>query len=27
LARDFYAAFYHVTPTPAQIERVMAGGD
>ena len=27
LARDFYTAFYHVTPTPVQIERVMAGGD
>jgi iron complex transport system substrate-binding protein len=26
LARDFYTAFYHVTPTPAQIERVLAGG-
>ena len=26
LARDFYAAFYHVTPTAAQIERVLAGG-
>ena len=27
LARDFYTAFYHVTPTPAQIERLLAGGD
>lgn len=27
LARDFYTAFYHVTPTPVQIERVLAGGD
>ena len=27
LARDFYTAFYHVTPTAAQIERVLAGGD
>jgi iron complex transport system substrate-binding protein len=27
LARDFYTTFYHVTPTPAQIERVLAGGD
>jgi iron complex transport system substrate-binding protein len=27
LAREFYAAFYHVTPTPAQIERVLAGGE
>lgn len=27
LARDFYATFYHVTPTPALIERVLAGSD
>ena len=27
LARDFFTAFYHVTPTPTQIERVRAGGD
>ncbi len=26
LVRDFYTAFYHVTPTAAQIERVLAGG-
>jgi len=26
LMRDFYTAFYHVTPTAAQIERVLAGG-
>jgi iron complex transport system substrate-binding protein len=26
LARDFYTAFYHVTPTTAQIDRVFAGG-
>ncbi len=26
LARDFYTAFYHVTPTAAQIDRVLAGG-
>jgi iron complex transport system substrate-binding protein len=25
LARDFYTTFYHVTPTAAQIERVLAG--
>jgi iron complex transport system substrate-binding protein len=25
LTRDFYAKFYHVTPTDAQIERVLAG--
>jgi iron complex transport system substrate-binding protein len=25
LARDFYTAFYHVTPTAAQLERVFAG--
>jgi len=25
-ARDFYTAFYHVTPTAEQIERVLAGG-
>ena len=27
LARDFYTLFYHVTPTEAQIERVLAGSD
>jgi iron complex transport system substrate-binding protein len=27
LARDFYARFYHVTPTDAQIEQVLAGRD
>ena len=27
LARDFYSLFYHVTPTAAQIERVLAGSD
>lgn len=27
LARDFYTAFYHVTPSPAAIERVIAGGN
>ena len=27
LARDFYSFFYHVTPTAAQIDRVLAGGD
>jgi iron complex transport system substrate-binding protein len=27
LARDFYTTFYHVTPTEAQIERVLAGGE
>jgi iron complex transport system substrate-binding protein len=27
LARDFYTLFYHVTPTAAQIERVLAGSD
>ena len=27
LTRDFYARFYHVTPTDAQIERVLAGRD
>jgi iron complex transport system substrate-binding protein len=26
LARDFYTAFYHVTPSEAQIDRVLAGG-
>jgi iron complex transport system substrate-binding protein len=26
LMRDFYTAFYHVTPTAAQIDRVLAGG-
>jgi iron complex transport system substrate-binding protein len=26
LARDFYTAFYHVTPTTAQIDRVFTGG-
>jgi iron complex transport system substrate-binding protein len=26
LMRDFYTAFYHITPTAAQIERVLAGG-
>jgi iron complex transport system substrate-binding protein len=26
LARDFYAAFYQVTPSAAQIDRVLAGG-
>jgi iron complex transport system substrate-binding protein len=26
LARDFYTAFYHVTPSAAQIDRVLAGG-
>ena len=25
-ARDFYAAFYHVTPTQAQIDRLFTGG-
>jgi len=25
-ARDFYTAFYHVTPTPAQLDRVLGGG-
>jgi iron complex transport system substrate-binding protein len=25
-ARDFYRAFYHVTPTAAQIDRLLAGG-
>ncbi|MBV8753464.1 MAG: hypothetical protein JO328_11465 [Hyphomicrobiales bacterium] len=25
--RDFYARFYHVTPSEAQIERVLAGRD
>ena len=24
-ARDFYTAFYHVTPTPAQLDRVLGG--
>jgi iron complex transport system substrate-binding protein len=27
LTRDFYARFYHVTPSDAQIERVLAGRD
>jgi iron complex transport system substrate-binding protein len=27
LARDFYTLFYHVTPSAAQIERVLAGRD
>lgn len=27
LTRDFYRRFYHVTPTDAQIERVLAGRD
>ena len=27
LARDFYARFYHVTPTDAQIDQVLAGRD
>ena len=27
LTRDFYTLFYHVTPTAAQIERVLAGRD
>jgi len=27
LTRDFYAMFYHVTPSEAQIERVLAGRD
>src|SRR5262249_19664909 len=26
LTRDFYARFYHVTPTDAQIDQVLAGG-
>jgi iron complex transport system substrate-binding protein len=26
LARDFYTAFYHVTPTAAQLERALRGG-
>jgi iron complex transport system substrate-binding protein len=25
-ARDFYTAFYHVTPTPAQLDHLLAGG-
>ena len=25
-ARDFYTAFYHVTPTAAQLDRVLSGG-
>ena len=25
LSRDFFARYYHVTPTDAQIERVLAG--
>ena len=27
LTRDFYARFYHVTLTDAQIDRVLAGRD
>jgi iron complex transport system substrate-binding protein len=27
LTRDFYRQFYHVTPSDAQIERVLAGRD
>jgi iron complex transport system substrate-binding protein len=27
LARDFYARFYHVTPSEPDIERVLAGRD
>ena len=27
LTRDFYTLFYHVTPTAAQVERVLAGRD
>jgi iron complex transport system substrate-binding protein len=27
LTRDFYARFYHVTPSAAQIDRVLAGRD
>ncbi len=27
LTREFYAKFYHVTPTDAQIEHVLAGRD
>ena len=27
LTRDFYSKFYHVTPTPAQIDHVLAGRD
>jgi iron complex transport system substrate-binding protein len=27
LTRDFYARFYHITPSDAQIERVLAGRD
>ena len=27
LTRDFYTTFYHVTPTDAQIDRVLAGRD
>ena len=27
LTRDFYRRFYHVTPTDAQIEHVLAGRD
>ncbi len=27
LARDFYSRFYHVTPTDAQVDRVLAGRD
>jgi iron complex transport system substrate-binding protein len=25
--RDFYTRFYHVTPSEAQIERILAGRD
>ena len=27
LTQDFYSRFYHVTPTPAQIDHVLAGRD
>ena len=27
LTRDFYTRFYHVTPSDAQIEHVLAGRD
>jgi len=26
LARDFYTTYYHVTPTPAQVDRLFAAG-
>ena len=26
LTRDFYTTFFHVTPSAAQIDRVLAGG-